>query len=118
MPEFFDPQTVEAALQAIGFAFQAGVVWFAVFLIRKWQPIIKERYPVALMALAAALPAGAAAAETALSGFFGTPITLQAIVEAVGSGAELGVGAILLDQLGKQFRKQSHAKRVQTRRLP
>lgn len=104
-PEVLDDETVDAGFKAISMAF-AALVWFGAFLVAKWRPYLKERYPAGFMVAVMAAPAALAAAGAAVSGFLGNPVSFDLILEALKGGGEIGAAAVAMHVVGKNVQKQ------------
>lgn len=111
-PEVLDDETVAAGFEAISMVL-VGVVWFVAFLVAKWRPYLKDRYPAGYMVAVMAAPAALAALGATVSGFLGNPVSFDLILEALKGGGEIGVGAVALHMIGKNVQKQRYqAKRA------
>ena len=97
-----------ACMTALGLALNAGGVWFLVFLVNKYRPMLRKKAPhwIPLIAIVAG-PLLNALAALVLQ-YAGVEIDFSMLIAALA-----GTGAVTLDQMGRQFKK-----RVRPSRLP
>lgn len=95
-----------AALTAIGLAFNAGGVWFLVFLVNRYRPMLRKKAPhwiPLLSILSAPILNGLAAL---ILQYAGIEVDFSLVI-----GALAGTGAVAFDQIYRQKRKAPAASR-------
>lgn len=100
-------EVAEAALQALGLALNAGGVWFLVFLVNKYRPLLREKAPhwIPIIAMLAGPLLNAFAAV--LLQYAGMEIDFSPLIAALA-----GTSAIAFDQVGRQYRKRFKPSRL------
>ena len=97
-------------LKAIGFAVNAGLIWFIVQWVKARAPQLREKAPQYIPLLAIALGPALELLGNGLSGLLLVPIDLGPIAEAFGEIASgfsplAGAMTVAVDQFGRQRKR-------------
>lgn len=96
-----------AGLQALALAFNAGGVWFLVFLVNKYRPKLREHAPHWIPVIAMLAGPILNAIATLILNEAGIAVDFSPLIAALA-----GTGAVALDQVGRQYRKRPRSGNV------